>query len=743
MEILTAGAGVEPKGVKQIFVNGTSSEQTYPYSVLEEQSLSVETSVTSSLEISRVIGASRSAGVVTTVATKTATTAGAQLKVPPGKTGYVQPYVQFTRVAYKNIDHTVRFNILGTWWCSSGTIVSYRSAKIPTASIICAWLSPDTRCTRTMLQGGGGGYGQPPGSGTAGPAPGPVPVTDVRSVSDGTLLHATDTGRIYKMVGGAPVWQATCNDGICNTTPRPTTQSVIDAGPATPRNGASAVDQRGRVYIFIGGAPIWQDSCAAPVSCGTPVKISDWSIDARNHMSQEPADGALVQAKEGNTDLPVAMTLGGALVPFATPQEVIDTGYGTDWTSKVVAISGGSYNRIGFIPRTGTLIQGTAGGTSTPVAAVLGGARINFANAQEVIDVGHGANWASKVRGVPTRHFNAMPTVPEDGTLIQGAGNGGPTPVAAMVGAARVNFASEQEVIDAGYGTDWASKVHAIPARAFNEIRTQIIDGTRIGKSGSTSEGAVVGGAKVPFISGAERDETGYASQPLQKIPARVWDAMSTTVADGTRIGKSGSTSEGAVVGGAKVPFISGAERDETGYGTKPLQEIPARVWDAMSTTVADGTRIGKSGSTSEGAVVGGAKVPFISGAERDETGYGTKPLQEIPARVWDAMSTTVADGTRIGKSGSTSEGAVVGGAKVPFISGAERDETGYGTKPLQKIPARVWDAMSTTVADGTRIKAPDSTIVWIMTNGHRVTTGTSTNVWVVPARVIDAIPLA
>ncbi|AUG76854.1 hypothetical protein CFP65_1989 [Kitasatospora sp. MMS16-BH015] len=316
-------------------------------------------------------------------------------------------------------------------------------------------------------------YG-PGKSDAPGPQGGPVDpqsqlVTSLGGLPDGTQLVTNDTQRIYKIVGGAPVWQATCADGICQPASRPTTQAVIDSGQAVPRDGSSAIDQRGRIYQFVGGAPIWQDTCAAPLSCGSPVKVSDWSIDAFDHMNRQPSDGHLVQGWDGNTGLPVAETVGGALVPFETPQEVIDTGYGTDWRTKVTALSSKSYNAIGFVPADGTLVQG-AGGAATPVAVMLGGARINVASPQELQDIGYSGDWAGLVRAVPTRAFNLIPAdVPRNGTLIQGAG-GSSTPVAQIVDGQRVNFGSPQDVIDAGYGADWPSKVKAMPSRAFSLI---------------------------------------------------------------------------------------------------------------------------------------------------------------------------------------------------------------------------------------------------------------------------------
>ncbi|MEU6620836.1 hypothetical protein ABZ926_08615 [Streptomyces litmocidini] len=282
-------------------------------------------------------------------------------------------------------------------------------------------------------------------------------MTSVYGLADGTLLSTNDTGSVYKMVGGAPVWQETCD---------------------------------------------------APVTCGTPVKVSSWSVDARDHMNARPADGQLVQAKSGSTDLPVSVTVGGALIPFATPQEVVDAGYGPDW--------------------------------------------------------------GAKVRGIPSRHFDLLPPIPQDGTLLQGSL--GSTPVAAIVGGGRVNFASPQEVVDAGFGSDWGAKVRAVPARAFSVLPTQIMDGTRLGKSGSTSEAAVVGGARVNFFSEEERNAAGYGNRPRQLIPARVWDAMTTKIVDGTRIKSPASPT---------VWLITQGQRTTTDV-TTGAWTVPQRVVDSI-----------------------------------------------------------------------------------------------------------------------------------------------------------------
>ncbi|MGN9846940.1 FG-GAP repeat domain-containing protein [Nonomuraea sp. H19] len=583
------------------------------------------------------------------------------------------------------------------------------TAAFPDSSGVCVWEEgkvPESVCRHWQFTYGGGG-GPAPGGTTPPQPPAPQPVTSVHGLADGTVLATTDTKRIYKMVGGAPVWQATCADNICQPQSRPTTQAVINAGPATPRNGSTAVDQRGRIYLFVGGAPLWQDTCAAPVTCGSPVKVSDWSIDAREHMNQRPADGHLVQAKSGSVDLPVAVTVGGALIPFANPQEVIDSGYGGDWASRVVAISAHSYQLLGFDPANNTLIQGAAGGVSTPVAMVVGNAIIPFASEQEVIDVGYGANWRSLVRGVPARVFNARSRIPADMTLVQGAGGGVSSPVAQVVGGARINFANPQEAIDAGYGTDWASKVRAIPIRAFNQMRADIPDDGTLVQGPGTAVARMVGGARVEFANPQEVIDCGYGNdwgRMVRAIPARVFHQIPTKIADGTRLKDAGSTTQAAVVGGAKIDFASEQEVADTGYANRPMQVIPNRAWRALPTQIADGTRLKDSASALQAAVIGGAIVPFDNMEEVAAVGYADRPMQVIPNRVWKELPTRIADGTHLQDVASAMQAGIMGGARVIFGSPQELAVAGYDSKPIHKIPRRVWDRLPVTPVGGTQL---------------------------------------
>ncbi|MEJ3747465.1 hypothetical protein WEI85_29780 [Actinomycetes bacterium KLBMP 9797] len=126
-------------------------------------------------------------------------------------------------------------------------------------------------------------------------------VSSLGSVPDGAMLQTCDTGRMYKMVGGAPLWMTTCTDGMCPGTPIKVTQAIVDAGRAYPRDAATARDEAGNVFKFVGGAPVHLSSCT--VGCGTPVSVPGGTLQLvhpANHLRQLPVDGATARDEAGH-----------------------------------------------------------------------------------------------------------------------------------------------------------------------------------------------------------------------------------------------------------------------------------------------------------------------------------------------------------------------------------------------------------------------------------------------------------
>ncbi|MFH8224062.1 hypothetical protein ACH4C2_33725 [Streptomyces sp. NPDC018057] len=250
-------------------------------------------------------------------------------------------------------------------------------------------------------------YFPPNGSGSSGgnpPGPVTVPtkpqlVTSVYGLPDGTVLNTNDTHRVYKMAGGAPIWQSTCDGGLCPDA-RPTTQAVIDAGPAAPSDGATVQDQQGQIFKFAGGAPIHMATCDGS-GCGTPVKISTWSVAALDHMRPVPSDGATVQDQQGQ----IFKFAGGAPIHMATCD-----GSGCGSPVKVSTWSIATLDHMRSVPADGATVQDQQG----QIFKFAGGAPIHMATCD-----GSGCGSPVKVSTWSIATLDHMNSAPVDGSTVQ------------------------------------------------------------------------------------------------------------------------------------------------------------------------------------------------------------------------------------------------------------------------------------------------------------------------------------
>jgi hypothetical protein len=101
----------------------------------------------------------------------------------------------------------------------------------------------------------------------------------------GAFLRAVETGRVYRVAGGAPLWLSSCVDkcsGLVNVDQW--TVSALDHLRAYPADGTllDAVET-GRVYRVAGGIPTWLSKCPAQ-GCVAMVRVDQWTIDTRDHL---------------------------------------------------------------------------------------------------------------------------------------------------------------------------------------------------------------------------------------------------------------------------------------------------------------------------------------------------------------------------------------------------------------------------------------------------------------------------
>jgi len=115
----------------------------------------------------------------------------------------------------------------------------------------------------------------------------------------------------------------------------------------------------------------------------------------------------------------------------------------------------------------GTFLQGRDADRRTPVAVVVGRARVELATIGELAAL----PGSGDIKVVPEPLFLALPTRIADGTLVQGIVDPGGrvdlTRVALMAGGARAEFHDRGELVQCGYA---GRPVWAIPSRVFRAL---------------------------------------------------------------------------------------------------------------------------------------------------------------------------------------------------------------------------------------------------------------------------------
>ncbi|MBP2477736.1 hypothetical protein JOF53_006608 [Crossiella equi] len=313
--------------------------------------------------------------------------------------------------------------------------------------------------------------------------------------------------RIYKFVGGAPIQLSDCGAG-CGTPVRVNDRSVDELNHmnAVPRTGATAKDQRNRVYGFVGGAPIRVDDCGAP--CGTPVPLTDVSVDTRNHMNHKPVGGTLLRAPDAVVGRPTSVWVvaNGARVKFDSGEELTGAGYRWEDVQNVqekvlLALPTALPER--------TLLRAPASATPQAVWAVVQGSRVKFATSEEFTAAGY--RWEDVVN-LPPRVVETLSTRIPDGSLLRAQDGPSPQAVFLVAGGARLWVASAAEFEELGRSPE---EVVVIPQRVLGPMPTAMAEGTLVRSAESNQVWRIEGGKRWAITEWGD---------PVRLIPKRVLD---------------------------------------------------------------------------------------------------------------------------------------------------------------------------------------------------------------------------
>jgi surface antigen len=291
------------------------------------------------------------------------------------------------------------------------------------------------------------------------------------SFPDGTFVRDADTGAVYRIAGGAPLYVSTWSAFGGSQPVTNLSHAAVLGLPQYPRDGTFvAGTARGEVYRFAGGSPLYVSTWSAFGGPQPTVAVDQAAIDNAgtgdvwNHARYLPADGTFIV---GTARGEVYRFAGGAPIYVSTwdrfggPQPTV----AVDQAAVDNAGAGGVWNHARYLPADGTFVVGAARGE---VYRFAGGAPLyvsswdRFGGPQPTITVDDAALDNAGAGSV----WNHVRNRPADGTLVNGSprgevyrfAGGAPLYISTWdaLGGPRPSVTVDQAALDnAGAGSVW------------------------------------------------------------------------------------------------------------------------------------------------------------------------------------------------------------------------------------------------------------------------------------------------
>lgn len=123
--------------------------------------------------------------------------------------------------------------------------------------------------------------------------------------ADGTFVRRTDSGGIYRVAGGAPLYVNDCSQlNACAGTVDVSgfTIDSLDHLRSTPANGTFIRKiETGAIYRVAGGAPLYIADCTPLNGCAGTVDVDSSTIDNHDHMNVNPTPGTVLHGLPTDT----------------------------------------------------------------------------------------------------------------------------------------------------------------------------------------------------------------------------------------------------------------------------------------------------------------------------------------------------------------------------------------------------------------------------------------------------------
>jgi surface antigen len=297
-------------------------------------------------------------------------------------------------------------------------------------------------------------------------------VSNPGSYADGTFVRASDTGRVYTMAGGSPMYVSSLSNVPWTGSYVSLTQSQIDNMPMYPADGTAIRGYTsGGIYVVAGGFPFGVSSLGnIPNNSWTEVDANTIS----NGLRSQPADGTVIRnytsgsiyVVSGDAPMPVHSL---SAIPYAS------------WTN----IDGWAIaNQMRTYPTDGSTFVDYSTGTVYVVAGGAPMATNSFANIPPVTSLPYVDDWAVT---------NYLPAYPADGTVIRDYSSGS---ISVVAGGSALGISSLTHVpyqswvnIDGTYAV--SNQLRSYPAsgtyiRGYQSQEEFVSNGTTISRVTAT-----------------------------------------------------------------------------------------------------------------------------------------------------------------------------------------------------------------------------------------------------------------
>ncbi len=443
-------------------------------------------------------------------------------------------------------------------------------------------------------------------------------------IGEGSFVQVAGHGEVFKIVGGAPLYVSSWN---AVGGPQPVTaisQQQFDSLRPYPVDGTIVnTTNDGRVYEFVGGAPLYVSSWDAIGGPRSSIPIDGWDVanpgNPAAHVREYPADGSLIATTD---DGMVYEIVGGAPLYVSNWEAIGGSRPAVGVDGWDVANAGNPYSHLRPYPADGTLVNTTNDGR---VYEFAGGAPL-YVSSWEAIGGSRPSvpidGWDVANPGNPAAHVREYPA---DGTLIVTTDDGR---VYEIAGGAPL-YVSSWEAIGGSrpaLGVDGWDVDNA--GNPYSHLRPYPADGTFL----NTSTGRVYRVAGGSPFAVSSWDVFGGV-QPYTTIDQ--WDVdndsnpyahLRSAPLDGTVVEGLPSGTYWSFEGGLRtqVPAASGATGvDDFGLGAFAMPPEPAPAADAPGAAAPS-----KSASQSPSSPAGDPGSGSAKGATAATRGHVTRKVK-------------------------------------------------------------------------------------------------------------------